>query len=141
MAWYASCRCCGGMGKKCIKTHKGDIMVECRACGGSGSNKSLWSDRCQRCYSEIIYPVGISNPPTYCRTCKQIMREERNAKWKEKNCPECGATIKYNTDWTNIPNLCNSCKEKKRREREEQKAKLKKKSGFRRATRCSWLRA
>ena len=128
MAWYAKCRSCDGIGKKWIERRHGTEAVECRACGGSGSNHKLWVSNCARCYCEITYPVGSAHPPTHCRNCKEQMRAEKQAQWREKYCSGCGTTIKYRIDWDKIPDLCSSCKEKRRRERDEQKAKWREKS-------------
>lgn len=101
---YATCRACNGSGRYWPKN--GNKSYDCRACGGSGSNKNLWTTRCQRCPAEIVYKAGTTTP-RFCKDCRNIQLE--------KNCWQTGCTntIRYKVSWENVPNYCKRCETKR----------------------------
>ncbi len=102
-----SCRSCNGAGRKWVDFRKGGgKFFDCKACNGSGINYKLWSTRCQRCRTEIIYKA-YTEEPRFCRMCKNIELE--------KVCSQFGCTnrIKYKVGWTNVSDYCGPCRKKR----------------------------
>lgn len=99
-----ACRACKGSGRFYAKSGK---AYDCRACGGTGINKDLWSTRCERCRTEIIYKAG-TNTPQFCKSCRDIDLE--------KPCAQMGCTnvIRYKVGWKNVSNYCKRCENKRR---------------------------
>jgi hypothetical protein len=99
-----ACRACKGSGRFYAKSGK---AFDCRACGGTGVNKDLWSTRCERCRTEIIYKAG-TNTPQFCKSCRDIDLE--------KPCAQMGCTnvIRYKVGWKNVSNYCKRCENKRR---------------------------
>lgn len=97
-----ACRACKGSGRFYAKSGK---SFDCRACGGSGINKELWSTRCDRCSTEIIYKA-YSTTPRFCKNCREIQLE--------KSCAQSGCTntIRYKVGWSNISTYCKRCETK-----------------------------
>ena len=128
MANHAPCRSCVGTGHKYIDTRYGTKTVDCRACNGTGINYRLYLSSCERCHTDLIYSVDAEHPPRYCKSCREEMKREKEAQWRETRCSSCYTTIKYNVNWDRIPDLCPACREKKKREREAAQAKWRTKS-------------
>lgn len=101
---YATCRKCNGSGR--FYDSKSGKTFDCRACGGTGSNKNLWTTRCERCRTEIIYKADTS-APRFCRDCRDVQLE--------KPCGQygCSHTIRYKVGWDNVPTYCKSCEQKR----------------------------
>ncbi|GEM_PF-3650645 len=98
-----ACGLCKGSGRYYAKSGK---ALNCRACGGTGVNKDLWSTRCERCRTEIIYKAG-TNTPQFCKSCRDIDLE--------KPCAQMGCTnvIRYKVGWKNVSNYCKRCENKR----------------------------
>lgn len=98
-----ACRGCKGSGRFYAKSGK---AFDCRACGGTGINKDLWSTRCERCRTEIIYKA-YSNTPRFCKDCRNIDLT--------KNCGQLGCTntIRYKVGWDNVATYCKRCETKR----------------------------
>lgn len=98
-----SCRACKGSGAFYTQSGK---RLDCKACGGSGINRNLWSTRCERCRTEIIYKAA-STTPRFCKDCRNIQLE--------KHCSQmgCNNTIRYSVGWDNVPNYCKRCQVKR----------------------------
>lgn len=98
-----ACRACKGSGRFYAKSGK---AFDCRACGGTGVNKDLWSTRCERCRTEIIYKAG-TNTPQFCKSCRDIDLE--------KPCAQMGCTnvIRYKVGWKNVSSYCKRCESKR----------------------------
>lgn len=98
-----ACRACKGSGRHYSNSGK---TFDCRACGGTGVNRDLWSTRCERCRTEIIYKAN-SSTPRFCRECRNIQLE--------KTCsqPGCTNTIRYKVGWDNVATYCKRCETKR----------------------------
>ncbi len=101
---YATCRKCNGSGR--FYDRKSGKTFDCKACGGSGSNKNLWTTKCQRCRTEIVYKADTPTPK-FCRDCRNIQLE--------KTCAQSGCTntIRYKVGWENVPSYCRRCENKR----------------------------
>lgn len=101
---YATCRKCKGSGR--FYDSKSGKTFNCRACGGSGSNKNLWTTRCQSCRDEIVYKAETTTPQ-FCPKCRN--------KELTKTCAQtgCNNTIKYKVGWTDVSSYCGRCKKKR----------------------------
>lgn len=99
-----SCRSCEGRGRKWLD--KPGKWVDCRACNGTGTNPNLWSTRCERCRTEIIYKA-YGTTPRFCKDCRNIQLE--------KTCGQMGCynTIRYSVGWSNVPTYCKRCETKR----------------------------
>lgn len=118
MNCYVDCKCCDGSGVKIVSRYgrygyEEKKSYPCKACNGSGISNSLYKTECNNCHTYIIYPRD-KNAPKYCKTCKERMRAEYEAKWKTIPCKKCHTAIKYNVDWSKIPELCKDCIEKEK---------------------------
>lgn len=100
-----TCRSCNGSGRYYPKG--GSKSYDCKACGGRGINPNLWSTRCERCRSEIVYKAN-TNTPRFCKSCRDIQLE--------KTCAQlgCNNTIRYKVGWDNVSNYCKRCETKRR---------------------------
>lgn len=98
------CRSCDGMGRKWLD--KARKWVDCRPCNGTGSNPNLWSTRCERCRTEIIYKAH-SATPQFCKDCRNVQLQ--------KSCGQlgCSNTIRYNVGWNNVATYCRNCETKR----------------------------
>lgn len=98
------CGSCRGSGKYYPKS--GKVLV-CSTCGGSGSNKNLWSIKCERCRSEIIYKAN-TQAPRFCKDCRNVELT--------KNCaqPQCKNRITYKVGWSNVSDYCKNCDYKRK---------------------------
>jgi hypothetical protein len=103
---YATCRKCNGSGRYHDK--KSGKTFDCSACGGSGSNKSLWTTKCDRCRKEIVYKANTSSP-RFCRDCRNIELTKTCAQYG------CDNTIKYKIGWTDVSDYCGSCRNKRQK--------------------------
>ncbi len=101
---YATCRKCNGSGR--FYDQKSGKTFDCRACGGTGSNKDLWTTRCERCRTEIVYKANTS-VPRFCRECRTIQLEKRCGQYG------CDHTIRYKVGWESVPTYCKRCEEKR----------------------------
>lgn len=123
---YVECRSCSGLKKKFVMRNGIVKEYPCRACDGTGINQRLYSKYCEKCSAEIIYPRDAAFPPKYCKSCKEIIRAEKErkaAEWRVTKCKVCGAEIKYNIHWSKIPDTCKSCIEKERAKWKEKACK------------------
>ena len=92
-----------------------------------------WKEKsCGRCGAAIRYRDTWDHIPNYCKSCKEIMKAEREerekkraaeaAKWKEKPCKQCGKPIRYNVEWSHFPNFCSECKEEFAKKKQEKQS-------------------
>ena len=66
---------------------------------------SWYTVNCEECGKEIPVHEDWSNPPRFCKECK----ERKAAEWYEKSCESCGTTISVHRDWDNPPKYCKKC--------------------------------
>lgn len=75
---------------------------------------------CERCSVSFAYSVGkAANPPKYCKTCWQVVQEEREERDRRREggnkttisqCNKCGSEVEYPSHWSHPPNYCFICK-------------------------------